>query len=242
MKEFIIKHENKQYKVKANDYNEAISSIVTITAKDDAGNLDTINALIADERAAVNAYNVALKNLEGKIPADAIKVITAIRDDENRHIENLQAVVNGNITEKNLKDATGHEVVVYTNQLLSEMGLNNSIGKYDKVVQAMRSLYSESLKSGEELKEVIRRDMPRILKKYGYKDSIKDDATDVEWDKLVDMGLADYMNDIERYNRNGYDWSVDCTSPQSARKVAETIKRRGGYVSIESSRYVHYSW
>ena len=176
MKEFIVKHENKQYKVKANDYNEAISAISAITVKDSAGNLETINALIEDERAAVDAYNVALKNLEGKIPADAIKVITAIRDDENRHIENLQAVVNGNITEKN------------------------------------------------------------------FEDSIKDDATDVEWDKLVDMGLADYMNDIERYNRNGYDWSVDCTSPQSARKVAETIKRRGGYVSIESSRYVHYSW
>lgn len=135
---------------------------------DEASPLQIVNALLEDERAAVDAYNVALENLKGKIPEESYKAIEAIRNDENRHIENLQAVVNGNVTEKNLKDATGHEVVIYTNQILSEMGLNNSIGKYDKVVQAMRSLYSESLKSGEELKEVIRRDMPRILKKYGY--------------------------------------------------------------------------
>lgn len=110
MKEFIVKHENKRYKVKANDYNEAISAISAIAVKDDAGNLETINALIEDERAAVDAYNVALKNLEGKIPADAVKVITAIRDDENRHIENLQAVVNGNITEKNFEDCVKDNV------------------------------------------------------------------------------------------------------------------------------------
>lgn len=65
-----------------------------------------------------------------------------------------------------IRDATGHEVVVYTNQLLSEMGKNNSTGKYDRIVQAMRSLFSESFKSGEELKQLIRRELPRILQKY----------------------------------------------------------------------------
>lgn len=187
---------------------------------DEASPLQTVNALLEDERAAVDAYNVALENLKGKIPEESYKAIEAIRNDENRHIENLQAVVNGNVTEKNLKDATGHEVVVYTNQILSEMGLNNSIGKYDKVVQAMRSLYSESLKSGEELKEVIRRDMPRILKKYGYhdaiteknlEDSVKDEAEyfdasiemmikaakNKDWQRVADLAL-NLINTLKR--------------------------------------------
>lgn len=72
---------------------------------DEASPLQTVNALLEDERAAVDAYNVALENLKGKIPDESYAAIEAIRNDENRHIENLQAVVNGNVTEKNLEDS-----------------------------------------------------------------------------------------------------------------------------------------
>lgn len=72
---------------------------------DEASQLQTVNALIEDEKAAVEAYNVALENLKGKIPDESYAAIEAIRDDENRHIENLQAVVNGTVTEKNLEDS-----------------------------------------------------------------------------------------------------------------------------------------
>jgi hypothetical protein len=60
----------------------------------------------------------------------------------------------------------GHKVVVFTKQVLNEMGKNNSIGKYDRVVQAMRSLYSESLLPDNELKELIRKKVPEYIKKY----------------------------------------------------------------------------
>lgn len=60
----------------------------------------------------------------------------------------------------------GHKVVVFTNQVLNELGKNNSIGKYDKVVQAMRSLYSESLLPDDKLKELIRKKVPEYIKKY----------------------------------------------------------------------------
>jgi hypothetical protein len=73
--------------------------------KDEASPLQTVNALLEDERAAVDAYNVALENLKGKIPDESYTAIEAIRNDENRHIENLQAVVNGNVTQKNLEDS-----------------------------------------------------------------------------------------------------------------------------------------
>lgn len=105
MKKFIVDTGNKKYKVEANTYDEAVSAVKAIQLKDEASPLQTVNALLEDERAAVDAYNVALENLKGKIPDESYAAIEAIRNDENRHIENLQAVVNGNVTEKNLEDS-----------------------------------------------------------------------------------------------------------------------------------------
>ena len=73
--------------------------------KDEASLATTLNALIDDEKAAIDAYDVAIKNLEGKIDEDAKQVIINIRDDERRHIENLYAILNGQVTEKNLEDS-----------------------------------------------------------------------------------------------------------------------------------------
>lgn len=109
MKKFIVDTGDKKYKVEANTYDEAVSAIKAIQLKDEASALQTVNALLEDERAAVDAYNVALENLKGKIPDESYAAIEAIRNDENRHIENLQAVVNGNVTEKNLEDSVKDE-------------------------------------------------------------------------------------------------------------------------------------
>ena len=73
--------------------------------KDEASLATTLNALINDEKAAIDAYDVAIKNLEGKIDEDAKQVLINIRDDERRHIENLYAILNGQVTEKNLEDS-----------------------------------------------------------------------------------------------------------------------------------------
>jgi len=109
MKKFIVDTGDNKYKVEANTYDEAISAVKAIQLKDEASPLQTVNALLEDERAAVDAYNVALENLKGKIPDESYVAIEAIRNDENRHIENLQAVVNGNVTEKNLEDSVKDE-------------------------------------------------------------------------------------------------------------------------------------
>lgn len=109
MKKFIVDTGDKKYKVEANTYDEAISAVKAIQLKDEASPLQTVNALLEDERAAVDAYNIALENLKGKIPDESYVAIEAIRNDENRHIENLQAVVNGNVTEKNLEDSVKDE-------------------------------------------------------------------------------------------------------------------------------------
>lgn len=99
----------KKYKIgnriiHANSVVDAVK-IMKQTMKDDASKYATIMALIEDEKAAVEAYNVAIRNLEGQIPDESLQAIKAIRDDENRHIENLMAVVNGTVTEKNLEDS-----------------------------------------------------------------------------------------------------------------------------------------
>lgn len=111
MKKFIVDTGDKKYKVEANTYDEAVSAVKAIQLKDEASPLQTVNALLEDERAAVDAYNVALENLKGKIPDESYVAIEAIRNDENRHIENLQAVVNGNVTEKNLEDSVKDALV-----------------------------------------------------------------------------------------------------------------------------------
>lgn len=105
MKKFIVDTGDKKYAVHADTYDEAIKAVKAIQLKDEASPLQTVNALLEDEKAAVDAYNVALENLKGKLPDESYRAIEAIRNDENRHIENLMAVVNGNVTEKNLEDS-----------------------------------------------------------------------------------------------------------------------------------------
>lgn len=73
--------------------------------RDEASSTTTINALIEDEKSAIEAYNVAISNLKDKLDEEAIQVLTNIRNDERRHVENLYSILNGNITEKNLEDS-----------------------------------------------------------------------------------------------------------------------------------------
>ena len=93
--------------------NELISNkpwLVKDSIKDEASLTNTINALINDEKAAIDAYDVAIKNLEGSIDDTSKQVLINIMKDERRHVENLYAVLNGQVTEKNLEDSI-HDAV-----------------------------------------------------------------------------------------------------------------------------------
>lgn len=135
MKKFIVKIGDKKYKVEANDAAHATTLVKTLF--DEASALQTVNALLEDERAAVDAYNVALENLKGKIPDESYAAIEAIRNDENRHIENLQAVVNGNVTEKNLEDSVKDIDVEYVADLAEDLA---SLLRRAKITQAKKVL------------------------------------------------------------------------------------------------------
>lgn len=66
-----------------------------------------------------------------------------------------------------VRDAsTGHKVVVFVENYLRSIGKNNSTGKYDKIVQGVRSLLSQSLLDDEGLKKAAEHEADRLLKKY----------------------------------------------------------------------------
>lgn len=119
---------------------------------------------------SANGYSVYTKNNTAIAIKDAVK-------DNKEQLFTIEYEQDGvmyvrKVRANSIEDAIskvkddGHKVVVFTKQVLNEMGKNNSIGKYDRVVQAMRSLYSESLLPDNELKELIRKKVPEYIKKY----------------------------------------------------------------------------
>ena len=88
------------------------SIIYDSKVKDEANLPTTIQALVNDEEAAIKAYEVAIKNLEGKIDETQMQVLINIMKDERRHVENLYAILNGQVTEKNLEDSIHDAFIV----------------------------------------------------------------------------------------------------------------------------------
>ena len=84
--------------------NKAGKYVKDFITKDEANLPTTIQALVNDEEAAIKAYEVAIKNLEGKIDETQMQVLINIMKDERRHVENLYAILNGQVTEKNVED------------------------------------------------------------------------------------------------------------------------------------------
>lgn len=83
----------------------SLDDSINDSIKDEANLPTTIQALVNDEEAAIKAYEVAIKNLEGKIDETQMQVLINIMKDERRHVENLYAILNGQVTEKNLEDS-----------------------------------------------------------------------------------------------------------------------------------------
>jgi rubrerythrin len=138
------------------------------SVKDEASPLQIVNALLEDEHAAVDAYNVAVENLKGKIPEESYAVIKAIRNDENRHIENLQAVVNGNVTEKNLEDSVKDDTVMFPGSKLRKVAIKYGFLENEKLAkkiaadpewQAIIEKYKDPLWSAPSV-------IDKIVKKY----------------------------------------------------------------------------
>ena len=163
--------------------------LIKDSTKDEANLPTTIQALVNDEEAAIKAYEVAIKNLEGKIDETARQVLINIMKDERRHVENLYAILNGQVTEKNLEDSKIKDEVItignteyrlysrYGSYHLDELKTNDRVADFDSYSEAMASI--------------------RQWKKLGYitdsnDDKLKDAAPGV--DKKKFDRLVDYFN------------------------------------------------
>lgn len=62
--------------------------------------------------------------------------------------------------------STGRKVVVFAENYLKSIGKNNGVGKYDKVVQGVRSILGQSLLEDDKLEKAVQREVDRLLKKY----------------------------------------------------------------------------
>lgn len=115
-----------------------------------------VDMLNEEKHGAVTDAKLAKKSFEVSFVKDGVTYVRKVKADDLQ-----DAIVKA-------KDevSTAHKVVVFTQNMLSEMGKNNSIGKYDRVVSAMRQLYGQSFLPDDKLKEAIRRELPRLLKKY----------------------------------------------------------------------------
>lgn len=145
------------------------SIIYDSKAKDEANLPTTIQALVNDEEAAIKAYEVAIKNLEGKIDETQMQVLINIMKDERRHVENLYAILNGQVTEKNLEDSI-HDGVNEARDLVERAGfkVKRAYGSDNEpyITVDWNGSYSELRKKVSALKSEA--------KKIGYKDVYAD--------------------------------------------------------------------
>lgn len=114
---------------KAKQYESFSKKMREDSIKDEANLPTTIQALVNDEEAAIKAYEVAIKNLEGKIDETQMQVLINIMKDERRHVENLYAILNGQVTEKNLEDSIKDATLEITVKNQSEYREIDSIAK-----------------------------------------------------------------------------------------------------------------
>ena len=131
--------------------------------RDEASLAASINALVTDEKAAIDAYNVAINNLKGKIDDNAMQVLINIMKDERRHVENLYAILNGQVTEKNLKDSKMRDSLNEAKNLVESAGFKvlraygsdnepyitvRWDGSYSELNRKVRALKSDARKIG----------------------------------------------------------------------------------------------
>lgn len=138
---------------------------------------DMINRPITVEYLLVNKKNDSksretIKTTESDVDRKIKELERKYWNDKNyeirdiRKVRDMKAIDKLDKAIKSLDSSRGHEVITYANQALSEMGKNNSVGKYDRVVMGVRSTLGESLLSSDELKKAVKREVERLLKKY----------------------------------------------------------------------------
>ena len=218
--------------------------------KDEASLATTINALVNDEKSAIDSYNVAIKNLEEKIDEKAMQVLINIRNDERRHIENLYSILNGQVTEKNLEDSRMKDSKYYV-----------GISKYDYTKEQAER---DARKFGLQLKVVGKSRDPHfeydayfigprsnILKMLKAND-LEEFEEDIEDSKVNDEHKfigSPYDNIIKRAINRGklnnpiyHDKYALRANAREGKEIVEVLKKMGySYAKFENNPYTSYN-
>lgn len=137
-------------------YQVEVSSGKTFTEADLKEWANKIDAVCDKmDSVAPTTWNIGL-TADGKI--------TAGLDVREMYVKDSASVLDKAI--KVCDASTGHKVVVFVENYLRSIGKNNSTGKYDKIVQGVKSLLSQSLLDDEGLKKAAEHEADRLLKKY----------------------------------------------------------------------------
>lgn len=90
----------------------------------------------------------------------------------------------------------GHEIVIKTENYLRSIGKNNSTGKYDRIVQGVKSLLEQGFLEGDRLEGAIKQEADRLLRKYNLDAKTVDKVYDPVLCMMVD---ADKVSTRDRY-------------------------------------------
>lgn len=108
-----------------------------------------------------------LKELESNKNIKVLSVST-VTDPVDKHFTNkeIRYIMKDALPRPPYYGPRGREVVREAENYLASKGYNNSTGKYDKVVQGVRSLLSQSYLEGRDFAKAVDQEVERLLKKY----------------------------------------------------------------------------
>lgn len=120
-----------------------------------------------------------------------------------------------------------HEIVVRTENYLKSIGKNNSTGKYDRVVQGVKSLLASGYLEGADLERAIKREADRLLQKYNANDSVKNyDSAKSDLNSII----SQLEKAIRLINQNPSDAAYEIASARANLvRIAASKARDWGY-------------
>lgn len=121
---------------------------------------------------------------------------------------------------RKVNDASGYRVVQEAYNALNELGYNNSTGKYDEIVKAIKSIYGQTLLDAKDprFKSMIKTEVIKQLKRRGY-DSCKVEDSNANANDV--KALTNYINSLPNKMSN----SEEKVFKKQIEKDLERIRR-----------------
>lgn len=132
-----------------------------------------------------------LKELESNKNIKILSVST-VTDPVDKHFTNkeIRYIMKDALPRPPYYGPRGREVVREAENYLASKGYNNSTGKYDKVVQSVRSLLSQSYLEGKDFAKAVDQEVERLLKKYNLTSDREIPLSKMDTNALRDLAVS----------------------------------------------------